>query len=284
MVLVGLPGTPARAQLQPIDALQVYNEVVILRRLNALQLTRAQIELMLPQCAQIVAQRAAVDALARKFDIETSDSVVAFEWALIKGEAISVDAQQGLLAVADKLRVQRKPHDEVRFKAMQTIWNALTPQQRALVESDEAAKVRQAQEDADRRTRDTAVRAAMTDVTSWLRTTDDASFRRDLADHTHAVAAAALPSGKDEEVAALAEKVGQMYASLRRMGPAQFAAAQAGLVDQFRAVLAPPTAGTEASAASTLMSGADWNALLENPRTQDFLRAILARMPAGGAQ
>lgn len=266
---------PVVAQTAPADTATAYEELLIVRRLRALQLIKAQAEAIAPMLQELAKARVRADVLERAFYLETADVVSTWEIGQLRGQPLPDDVRLWLGTACTRYARSRGPEDQASYATANAVWARLSETQRTLIETDAAAKARLAKEESERRRRDASMRLALSDL-SWVRNADDAQYPTERATRAEAVAKAIRPDGDAATLQMLSGRMVAFYDAVRRMSAVQYNAALPRLPQQLKYVLDPPL---PKPANAPLMTGAEWVAFIQDPRTLLVLIKIMPVLP-----
>ena len=268
------------AQTAPRDAAQAYEELLIARRLADLKLTKPQAEAIAPMLQELAKARVRAVTLERGFYLETADAVAAWEMGELRGQPLTEEARRTLAGQCDAYAKSRRGDDQASYATANAVWEKLNEKQRALIESDAAAKVRLAKEDVERRRRDVALRQSTADL-AWVRNAEDTVYPTERATRADAIAKAIKPDADAAVQQMITARLMAFYDAVRRMSSVQYNDAQPQLAQQLKFVLDPPM---PRAPDAPLMTGAEWVDFIQEPRTLVMLLQLMPFLPAEVAQ
>ena len=271
------PAAPVIAVPPAPDPARLYADLLLLRRLVGLGLDQEQARGLLRAMASMQAHLVTERGIESHYQTAAGDALLLWESALLRGEPADSKTRSLLLTAAERYRRERAALEPLLSAAVGEAEAVLDEAQRAKIETDEAAAARQAREEAARRARDAATQLAVSDLSEWVRSSDEKGYRQDRSERTLAVVKLARKDLEAAPQSDLAAWVAEVYDHARRMSPAQFNAEQTALRARLRALLTtPPGAGN-----GCLMTRREWVDTLRDARTSELLGALLEKLPRG---
>ncbi len=269
------------AAAQPPDVRALRQEVRILLGLRALNLTQEQASAILTAAREVREQATELDRAREQFFVASHDSIITIEWALIRNSTVEPGPQE--LIERERARYLDLARDGERKVAagLERIDQVLTPAQQAILEPDEAASQRAAEEAATRRQRAEALRQATADVVLWIPNSPPDDFPTQVGERVDNILRIAYPDAPAEQTAPIRAKLHALYSQARAMSPTQFITFRDSASQRLRDILVPLTVAEQER---YVLTRAEWVGLWRGEMGARLLAALVPTLPSGAGR